>query len=61
MDINKLLLEDERIEKIESLMKDYGIAHLRDTKGISLSGGERRRVEIARTPVRRFLARWRLR
>jgi lipopolysaccharide export system ATP-binding protein len=42
------VLEDERIEKIESLMKDYGIAHLRDTKGISLSGGERRRVEIAR-------------
>ncbi|NLV82687.1 MAG: LPS export ABC transporter ATP-binding protein [Synergistaceae bacterium] len=39
---------EERNEKVETLMEDYGIAHLKDVKGISLSGGERRRVEIAR-------------
>jgi lipopolysaccharide export system ATP-binding protein len=33
---------------LESLLEDFQIAHLRDTDGISLSGGERRRVEIAR-------------
>lgn len=40
--------KEERKEKIEYLLNDYGISHLKDIKGISLSGGERRRVEIAR-------------
>ena len=39
---------DVRGEKISSLLDDYGLKHLQDTKGVSLSGGERRRVEIAR-------------
>ena len=33
---------------LESLLEDFQIAHIRDSTGISLSGGERRRVEIAR-------------
>jgi lipopolysaccharide export system ATP-binding protein len=35
-------------ERMEELMHDLHIAHLRDNKGKTLSGGERRRVEIAR-------------
>ncbi|MFW6021974.1 MAG: LPS export ABC transporter ATP-binding protein [Halanaerobiaceae bacterium] len=34
---------------LENLMDEFGIAHLRDRKGYQLSGGERRRVEIARS------------
>ncbi len=37
-----------RREKLESLMRDLMVAERRDALGISLSGGERRRVEIAR-------------
>ncbi len=33
---------------LETLLEDFQIEHLRDSEGISLSGGERRRVEIAR-------------
>jgi lipopolysaccharide export system ATP-binding protein len=33
---------------IEELLEEFGIAHLRDQKAMGLSGGERRRVEIAR-------------
>lgn len=40
--------EDERREKIDKLLEKYGLLRLQDTLGISLSGGERRRVEIAR-------------
>ncbi|MEG1602908.1 MAG: LPS export ABC transporter ATP-binding protein [Cloacibacillus sp.] len=40
--------KDVRGEKITYLLKEYGLSHLEDTKGVSLSGGERRRVEIAR-------------
>jgi len=38
----------ERDGRTEELLEELGVAHLADTKGISLSGGERRRVEIAR-------------
>jgi lipopolysaccharide export system ATP-binding protein len=38
----------QRNEQLESLMDELKIAHIADQKGISLSGGERRRVEIAR-------------
>ena len=34
---------------VESLMARFGIAHIADTKGYALSGGERRRLEIARS------------
>jgi lipopolysaccharide export system ATP-binding protein len=36
-------------EHLEYLLEDLNIRHLRDAQAISLSGGERRRVEIART------------
>ena len=38
----------ERREKLEALLQEFHIGHLRDALGMSLSGGERRRVEIAR-------------
>ena len=37
-----------RKEKLEALLQEFHIGHLRDAVGMSLSGGERRRVEIAR-------------
>ncbi len=39
----------ERQQMVEQLMEELHIGHVRDSLGISLSGGERRRVEIART------------
>ncbi len=38
----------EEARRLEVLLEDLGIAHLRDNTAISLSGGERRRCEIAR-------------
>lgn len=37
-----------RFERLEELLGEFGIAHVRKTRGDALSGGERRRVEIAR-------------
>ncbi|PWV61799.1 LPS export ABC transporter ATP-binding protein [Plasticicumulans acidivorans] len=37
-----------RVERAEELLHELNVGHLRDSLGISLSGGERRRVEIAR-------------
>jgi len=37
-----------RLERLESLLKELQLQHLHDNLGMSLSGGERRRVEIAR-------------
>ncbi len=42
------LSKKQRREKCESLMQEFHIGHLRKIPGFSLSGGERRRVEIAR-------------
>jgi len=39
----------EQREKMEGLLKDLSIQHIRKNKGHNLSGGERRRVEICRT------------
>ncbi len=38
----------ERHERTEELLGEFGITHIARTKGYALSGGERRRVEIAR-------------
>lgn len=38
----------ERERRLEELMEELHISHLRNSQGIALSGGERRRVEIAR-------------
>ena len=43
------LTKQDQEEKINSLLEDLSISHLRKNKGGSLSGGERRRVEICRT------------
>ncbi|MGE0029548.1 MAG: LPS export ABC transporter ATP-binding protein [Steroidobacteraceae bacterium] len=40
--------DTEREEALERLLEELHVAHLRDNLGMSLSGGERRRVEIAR-------------
>ena len=42
------LTNQQRIEKLEQLLLEFHIGHLRNSLGMSLSGGERRRVEIAR-------------
>ena len=42
------LSSDERNEKLEALLEEFQISSIRDSIGMSLSGGERRRVEIAR-------------
>jgi len=41
----------EQEERLEELLADLNIGHIRDSKGYALSGGERRRVEIARSLV----------
>lgn len=38
----------ERKEKAEALMEEFSLTHVRNNMGIALSGGERRRTEIAR-------------
>ncbi|MEQ1532869.1 MAG: LPS export ABC transporter ATP-binding protein [Sideroxydans sp.] len=40
--------EEEQAERLEALLNDLHITHIRNNAAISLSGGERRRVEIAR-------------
>ncbi len=42
------LEETRRRERIEELLAEYGLARISGSKGYALSGGERRRVEIAR-------------
>lgn len=42
------LHKEEALERMEELMHEFHVTHLRDNIGMSLSGGERRRVEIAR-------------
>ncbi|MBF0276654.1 MAG: LPS export ABC transporter ATP-binding protein [SAR324 cluster bacterium] len=41
----------EKQERMEALLKELGIAHIRQLKGYALSGGESRRAEIARSLV----------
>ncbi|MEC9191810.1 MAG: LPS export ABC transporter ATP-binding protein [Pseudomonadota bacterium] len=43
------LTRAERETKLEQLLQEFSILHIRNSKGMSLSGGERRRTEIART------------
>ncbi len=46
--VNKNLNKAERKEKVEMLMEEFSLTHVRKNMGIVLSGGERRRTEIAR-------------
>ncbi len=40
--------KEEQKDRLESLLIEFGLEHIRKSKGITLSGGERRRTEIAR-------------
>ena len=44
----KKMKETDRRQKLEELLEEFGLQHVRKSKGIQLSGGERRRTEIAR-------------
>lgn len=48
MQTRKRLSHEEREDKVQQLLEEFNITHIRDNLGQSLSGGERRRVEIAR-------------
>ena len=48
LEVRKELDKTARNDKLESLLEELQITHIRDSDGIALSGGERRRVEIAR-------------
>ena len=48
LQLRKDLDPPAREQLLEQLLEDFQIEHLRETEGIALSGGERRRVEIAR-------------
>ena len=48
LEMNDKLTVDEKKHKLEELLAEFGVAKLRKSQAISLSGGERRRVELAR-------------
>jgi lipopolysaccharide export system ATP-binding protein len=48
LELRKDLSVVEKNDKLFNLLTKFNIDHIKDTTGISLSGGERRRVEIAR-------------
>lgn len=47
LQFTKLSKSDQKF-RLESLIEEFGLAHVRKSMGIQLSGGERRRTEIAR-------------
>ena len=48
LEMRKDLDREAREDLLQALLEELGVAHLSDQAGVSLSGGERRRVEIAR-------------
>jgi lipopolysaccharide export system ATP-binding protein len=48
LELNRNCPRSERAERCEALLERFHLKHVRTLKGVSLSGGERRRVEIAR-------------
>lgn len=50
---NKALKKPEREQRAADLIAEFGLAHVADSLGETLSGGERRRVEIARSLIPR--------
>lgn len=42
------LSKDQQKDRLEQLIEEFGLGHVRKSQGIQLSGGERRRTEIAR-------------
>jgi len=45
------MTEDERDTRCDDLLRDFGLEHVRENVAITLSGGEKRRVTIARALV----------
>jgi lipopolysaccharide export system ATP-binding protein len=48
LELRKEFSKQEQKTKLDGLLQEFHISHLRDSLGLTLSGGERRRVEIAR-------------
>lgn len=48
LQVRKDLNREQREERLTTLLDELSIDHIRDSQGLNLSGGERRRVEIAR-------------
>ncbi|UTA48819.1 LPS export ABC transporter ATP-binding protein [Simiduia sp. 21SJ11W-1] len=48
LETRKELNRKQRLARMEDLLEEFHITHIRDSLGMALSGGERRRVEIAR-------------
>jgi len=48
LELNNKLDKKQKKDKLEELLEEFSIEKLRSTSAVSLSGGERRRVEIAR-------------
>lgn len=48
LETRKELKRSERLQLLDELLEEFHITHLRNSLGMALSGGERRRVEIAR-------------
>lgn len=48
LEIRKDLTPEQRAQTLTELLQEFHIQHVKDTRGKDLSGGERRRVEIAR-------------
>lgn len=48
LEMSKIPKADRR-ERVETLLEEFGLQHIRKSLGIQLSGGERRRTEIARS------------
>lgn len=48
LEMNDKLTVNEKAKKLEELLDEFGVAKLRKSSAVSLSGGERRRVELAR-------------
>ena len=48
LEMNDKLTVNEKRKKLEELLSEFGVKRLRSASAISLSGGERRRVELAR-------------
>jgi lipopolysaccharide export system ATP-binding protein len=49
LELRRDLTKSMRLETLEQLLLEFNVSHLQNTLGMRLSGGERRRVEIART------------
>ncbi|WP_299973239.1 LPS export ABC transporter ATP-binding protein [uncultured Pseudoteredinibacter sp.] len=48
LETRKDLNREQQLAKLEGLLQEFNITHIHDSLGMALSGGERRRVEIAR-------------